>query len=123
MAIVAKDTGEFIKCCGIIYDPERSEPEIIYGFGQRWWGARLRQVVPAMLAYGLKQCGLRRVLATIAPENLASVRVVQEAGMVFDWEEIETDGYPSFVYFIEPKTPAPAVQTSSLCTSVITPNI
>lgn len=54
-----------------------------------------------MLNYGLQRCGLQRILATIAPENLASQRVVEKAGMVFDREEIESDGLPSLVYFIE----------------------
>ena len=54
-----------------------------------------------MLNYGLKQCGLQRILATIAPENLASQRVVEKAGMVFDREEIESDGLSSLFYFIE----------------------
>ena len=57
-----------------------------------------------MLAYGLKQCGLKRILATIAPENLASVRVAMKAGMVFEREEIEVDGSPTLVYFIDVNT-------------------
>lgn len=44
---------------------------------------------------------MQRILATIAPENLASQRVVEKAGMVFSREEIEADGLPSLVYFTE----------------------
>ncbi len=44
---------------------------------------------------------LKGIEATIAPENLASQRVVEKAGMVFLREEIESDGLPSLVYFIE----------------------
>lgn len=104
-AVVEKSTGELIGCCGIIYDSERSEPEIpeiIYSFDPKKWGQGLAsEIVPAMLDYGLQRCGLQRILATIAPENLASQRVVEKAGMVFDREEIESDGLPSLVYFIE----------------------
>jgi [ribosomal protein S5]-alanine N-acetyltransferase len=104
-AVVEKSTGELIGCCGIIYDSERSEPEIpeiIYSFDPKKWGQGLAtEIVPTMLDYGLQRCGLQRILATIAPENLASQRVVEKAGMVFDREEIESDGLPSLVYFIE----------------------
>ncbi|KAF3888095.1 MULTISPECIES: GNAT family N-acetyltransferase [Nostocales] len=104
-AVVAKSNSQFIGCCGIIYDPQRNEPEIIYGFGKRWWGQGFAsEVVRPMLAYGLKQCGLKRILATIAPENLASVRVAIKAGMVFEREEIEADGSPTLIYSIDPNT-------------------
>lgn len=104
-AVVAKSTSLFIGCCGIIYDPQRNEPEIIYGFGKCWWGQGFAsEVVRPMLAYGQQQCGLKRILATIAPENLASVRVAIKAGMVFEREEIEKDGSPTLVYFIEQNT-------------------
>jgi RimJ/RimL family protein N-acetyltransferase len=50
--------------------------------------------------YGVEQCGLPRVMATIAPENLASRRVAEKAGMLFDREEIDPeDGPPMLVYY------------------------
>lgn len=104
-AVVMKSTDEFVGCCGLIYDLEGIEPEtpeIIYSFEPCWWRQGLAsEIVPAMLDYGLKHCGLQRILATIAPENLASRRVVEKAGMVFDRVEIESDGLPSAVCFIE----------------------
>lgn len=104
-AVIEKSTNKFIGCCGLVYDPERSEPEIpeiIYSFEPCYWGQGFAsEIVPAMLNYGLTQCGLQRILATIAPENLASQRVAEKAGMVFSREEIESDGLPSLFYFIE----------------------
>jgi [ribosomal protein S5]-alanine N-acetyltransferase len=104
-AVIEKSIDKLIGCCGLVYDPERSEPEIpevIYSFEPCCWGKGFAsEIVPAMLTYGLTQCGLQRILATIAPENLASQRVVEKAGMVFDREEIESDGLPSRFYVIE----------------------
>lgn len=104
-AVIEKSTHELIGCCGLIYDRERSEPdipEVIYSFEPCYWGQGFAsEIVPAMLDYGLEQCGLHRILATIAPENPASCRVAEKAGMVFDREEIESDGLPSLFYFIE----------------------
>ncbi|MBD2650882.1 GNAT family N-acetyltransferase [Nostoc foliaceum FACHB-393] len=106
-AVVAKDTGELVGCCGILYEPDRGEPEIIYGFGQRWWKqGYASEIVPAMLAYGLNRCGLRRVLANIEPENLASQRVAQKAGMVFEGEKLNTGGFSICVYSFESNIPA-----------------
>lgn len=101
-AVTHKDSSEMIGCCGIVYAPERNEPEIIYGFEPRWWGqGYASEVVPVMLNYGLNQCKLPRILATIAAENKVSQRVVEKAGMKLDREEREPDGQVTLVYSIE----------------------
>jgi [ribosomal protein S5]-alanine N-acetyltransferase len=101
-AVVEKSTDEFVGCCGIIYDPERTNPaipEIIYSFEPCWWGQGLAsELVPALLDYGLTHCGLAQILATIDPENLASQRLLEKAGMVFDRQEIDSNGLLSLVY-------------------------
>lgn len=105
-AVEVKETGAFAGICGIVYGPGRSEPEIIYGFDKSCWGRGFAsEVVPPMLAYGVEQCGLPRVMATIAPENMVSRRVAEKAGMRFDREEIDPeDGLPMMVYYYEPQS-------------------
>ncbi|HKI55032.1 MAG TPA: GNAT family N-acetyltransferase [Anaerolineales bacterium] len=101
-AVIEKETGAFIGCCGIVYDPERQEPEIIYAFEQASWGkGYASELIPAMLQYGLDQCRLPYILATINEENKASQRVVEKSGMKFVEEETEEDGHRTFVYRIE----------------------
>ena len=103
-AVVGRASGAMIGLCGIVYAPGSSEPEIIYMFGQPWWGqGYASEVVPPMLRYGIEQCGLPRVMATIAPENTASQHVAAKAGMRFEREIIDPDdGLPARVYFYEP---------------------
>ena len=105
-AVVLKAGEAFVGVCGIVYGPGRDEPEIIYMFDQPWWGQGFAgEVVPAMLGYGLEQCRLPRVIATIAPENLASRRVAERAGMRFDRQAIDPDdGLPMLVYYYEPSS-------------------
>lgn len=101
-AVIEKSSGEFIGCSGIVYAPDRDEPEIIYAFRQQAWGkGYASELVPAMLSYGLSQCKLKRILATIASENKVSSRVVEKAGMKFEREEHEEDGHVTLVYAIE----------------------
>jgi RimJ/RimL family protein N-acetyltransferase len=98
-AVIEKCTGEFIGCSGIVYDAERQEPEIIYAFSPKSWGkGYASELVPAMLAYGLTQCGLQYVLATIDSENKVSCRVVEKAGMSLVRQESEPDGHVTLVY-------------------------
>jgi [ribosomal protein S5]-alanine N-acetyltransferase len=101
-AVVEKSTDKFVGCCGIIYDPERTNPatpEIIYSFEPCYWGQGLAsELVPALLDYGLTHCGLAEIFATVYPENLASQRVLEKAGMAIDRQEIDSNGLLSLVY-------------------------
>ena len=101
-AVIEKDTAAFIGCCGIVYDPERQEPEIIYVFHPNSWRkGYASELVPELLKYGLDQCKLPYVLATINSENMASQRIVEKAGMVFVSKEIESNGSFTLVYRLE----------------------
>jgi RimJ/RimL family protein N-acetyltransferase len=100
-AVLEKATGDFIGISGIVYDSERQEPEIIYAFHPSAWGkGYASELVPAMLTYGLTQCGLEYILATIAEPNKASAHVVEKAGMKFIREEPDPDGHTTLVYQI-----------------------
>ena len=104
-AVIEKDMGHFIGCSGIVYDSERQEPEIIYAFHPTSWGkGYASELVPAMLNYGLTQCGLTYILATIAEPNKTSAHVVEKAGMKLIAKEPDTDGHTTLVYRIEKDT-------------------
>lgn len=102
-AVIERATGLFIGCCGIVYAPDRTEPEIIYAFRRTHWGQGFAsEVVPAMLAYGFSHCGLNEIYATIAPENLASARVLTKAGMIWLRNEVESDDSITAFYLWRP---------------------
>ena len=101
-AVLEKETGHFIGCSGIVYAIDRQEPEIIYAFETRSWGKGFAsELVPAMLRYGLEQCHLPYILATIDAENKASQRIVTKAGMQQIAEEPEPDGHLTLVFRID----------------------
>lgn len=124
-AVVLRANHALVGVCGIVYGPGCDEPEIIYMFDQPWWGQGLAgEVVPAMLAYGLAHCGLPRVAATIAPENVASRRVAERAGMRFDRQAIDPDdGLPILVYYFEPAGPESAATGAALLCAPASPAI
>lgn len=98
-AVELRAAAGLIGFCGLVYAPGSSQPEIIYAFGQPWWGqGYASEIVPAMLDYGATACGLTRILATIDPLNLASCRVAEKAGMRFVGLEPEPDGQIIRVY-------------------------
>ena len=101
-AVIEKETATMIGCCGIVYDLDRQEPEIIYAFHPNSWGKGIAsELVPEMLEFGLKQYHLPYILATIHSDNTASQKIAEKAGMELISRETEPDGSVTLVYQIK----------------------
>lgn len=102
MAVISKQNSSFIGFCGLVYAPGSTDVEIIYALAQPYWGQGLAtEVAGAMLKFGLEQCGLPEILATIDPQNTSSVKVVEKLGMTFAGERIDEDDVPVLVFSIK----------------------
>jgi RimJ/RimL family protein N-acetyltransferase len=83
LAIVLKAEGRLIGGCSIaVSNPEQREGWIGYIFNRDFWGqGYATETARALVAFGFEQLGLHRILATCDPENVASARVLEKAGM------------------------------------------
>ncbi len=82
-ALVLKTTGEVVGFCGLVHPGGQAEPEIKYALKRAFFGQGFAsEAVIGMLRYGRETLGLRHIIATVAPENTVSLRVLQKAGMV-----------------------------------------
>ena len=82
-ALVLKATGEVMGFCGLVHPGGQAEPEIKYALKRAYFGQGFAsEAVVGMLRYGREVLGLNHIIATVAPENTASLRVLQKAGMV-----------------------------------------
>lgn len=94
-ACVLKETQSIIGFCGLKYLPDLDEVDIGFRFLPRYWGRGLgTEACTACLSFGFNTIGLDRIVAFVMPENLASVRVLEKAGMRFDGE-FDYDGIPT----------------------------
>ena len=92
--------------CGIVPARRRADPEIIYALRPGLWGRGLAsELVPALLNHGFKGCRLPRVIATVRPENQASLRVVEKAGMHCAGEELAAEGILMLIYALDAPRP------------------
>lgn len=88
--------------CGIVSARRRADPEIIYALRPSLWGRGLAsELVPALLDYGFRTRGLKRLVATVRPENHASVRVLEKAGMNCAGEELGPEGILMLIYALD----------------------
>lgn len=94
-----RSTGEVLGFCGLVHPGGQTAAEIKYALLRSRWGLGLAsEAVPALLDYAVRDHRLTRVIATVAPQNLASRRVLEKAGMTLAEETIDEDGLPTCVY-------------------------
>jgi [ribosomal protein S5]-alanine N-acetyltransferase len=82
LVVRKKETGEFIGNAGLQPVPNSSEVEIAYHYLPSSWGkGYATEAAIAVLSHGLGSVGLRAIIAVCMPENVASWRVMEKAGM------------------------------------------
>ncbi len=83
-ALTLPAADRLIGWCGLQFLPETDETEVGYLLAQPFWGQGLAtEAAQATVAYAFEQCDFIELIGITHPDNLASQRVLQKAGMVF----------------------------------------
>lgn len=81
-AVEARSSPGAIGFCGIVHPGGQTEPEVKYALHRSFWGQGLAtEAASGLIAYGARVHKLAFMIATAAPQNLASHRVLLKAGM------------------------------------------
>jgi RimJ/RimL family protein N-acetyltransferase len=108
VALVERHSGVVVGFCGLVHPGGQEAAEIKYALHRDWWGKGLAtEAAKALLTYGASHFGLSYVIATTAPENEASHRVLLKAGMERGELERNDDGSFTqlFVWRARPNEP------------------
>ena len=98
-AVERNATPGVIGFCGIVHPGGQVEPEIKYAYHRSCWGQGFAtEVVVGLISYGVEVHGLRQLIATTAPDNTASHRVLLKAGMTRGKLVEDEDGSPTQVF-------------------------
>lgn len=104
-AVVEKNRRAVIGYCGLFHFPAvagRPEVEIGYRLARPFWGrGYATEAVAAVRDYGFGVLCFERLIALIDPQNVASIRVAEKAGMRYE-RGVMLEGYthPDHVYVI-----------------------
>jgi ribosomal-protein-alanine N-acetyltransferase len=99
-ATILKENGAFIGRCGLLpwTIDEHDEVEVAYMIDKAYWGRGLgTEAARGIRDYAFEQLGLSRLICMIYPENEASIKVAENAGMTFEKESVDEHG-PYWVY-------------------------
>lgn len=93
-ALASRDDGAVVGFCGLVHPGGQAEAELKYALDRAHWGRGLAtEAARALLAHAAQAWGLAQVLATSAPQNAASHRVLEKAGLRPDGQRREADGH------------------------------
>ena len=99
--ILDNASGLMIGYCGLRYLEEIDDTEVLYGLAKDYWGRGIAtQAVRAAIAYGFEQAALSRIVALSFPENKASRRVMEKAGLRYEGR-ISVFGLDAVCYAVE----------------------
>lgn len=81
-AVVEKQRGRVIGACGFNLFEGGPRLELVYHFARASWGRGFAsEAARACLRYAFEKLGAPEVVASVDPQNLASKRVLEKAGM------------------------------------------
>jgi RimJ/RimL family protein N-acetyltransferase len=81
-ALVERATGRVVGFCGLVHPGGQAVAELKYALRREHWGRGLAsEAATGMVEHAASVLGLREIIATAAPENLASHRVLVKAGL------------------------------------------
>lgn len=100
-ALHLKSNNDFIGWCGLKYRPELQETDLGFRLKQDTWNqGYASEAAKASLDFGFNRLGLAVITARAQVGNLASLRVLEKAGMQFvDYDTV--DGFPVKTYRLQ----------------------
>ena len=79
-----QDSGPLIGWAGLQYLPETDEIEVGYLLGKGYWGRGLAtEAAHSSVRFGFDDLGIKTIVGVVHPENIASQRVLEKAGLVY----------------------------------------
>jgi ribosomal-protein-alanine N-acetyltransferase len=80
-----RTTGSILGDCGLKQLEDGPEIEVGYRFAKVHWGkGYATEGAAASVRYGFDTLGLNRIVAVVAPENLASCKVIEKIGLKYE---------------------------------------
>jgi RimJ/RimL family protein N-acetyltransferase len=102
-ALEDRSTSLVVGFCGLVHPGGQTDAEIMYAFERQYWGRGLAsEAAKALLTYGAREHGLLKVIATTAPDNHASHRVLLKAGMSPAGTRDNSDGSQTKLFVWQP---------------------
>lgn len=103
MACIEKSTGRLVGFSGLKYLDDLQEVDVGYRFLPDCWGkGYATESARALMQRGAEEHGITRVIGLVEPGNVASARVLEKLGLVFEREIAPQGGMPNLRLYVTP---------------------
>jgi RimJ/RimL family protein N-acetyltransferase len=83
--VTDKSDRQLIGSCELEYLEETDEVELGYALAKAYWGKGIAtEAARACVRFGFENARLERIIAVVLPENIASWRVLEHIGFVYE---------------------------------------
>ena len=97
-AVISKSSSEFLGWCGLKFTPETNEVDIGFRFLKKYWDQGFAtESAKACLKIGFEEFKLDKIIGRVMAENIASIKVLENIGLVFE-KEFDFNGNLGFIY-------------------------
>lgn len=97
-AIIEQKSGKLIGWGGIVHPPA-AEPELLYGFEVTAWGKGYGfEMAHAIVQDALAHKRVESLIATVDPENSASIKILKRLGFMLIDSGLDEFGLPTDTY-------------------------
>ena len=84
LAVIFKPENRIIGFAGLKYLPKLDETDIGFRFLPKYWGLGIAtEISIEIIKYGFEVLNLRKIIGIAYPENIASCKVLEKAGLEF----------------------------------------
>lgn len=99
-----RDDGTPIGMCGLLKRDTLEDVDIGFALLPAYWGKGLAyEAAAAVMDYGRHVLGIPRIVAIVSPDNIASIRLLEKIGLVFDRRvDLNGDGRETSLYVPAP---------------------
>jgi ribosomal-protein-alanine N-acetyltransferase len=91
-AINCRADNAFVGRAGFLYLPDTDEIDLGYTLHRKYWGQGVAsEIALALAAWARENLPIHKVIGMAAPANVASIRVLQKAGMTYVGDRVYRD--------------------------------
>ena len=84
LAVIFKPENKIIGFAGLKYLPKLDETDIGFRFLPKYWGIGIAtEISIEIIKYGFEVLNLKKIIAIVYPENIASCKVLEKLGFKF----------------------------------------
>lgn len=79
---------KYIGYCGLLFDLAHDHFELLYGFASSYWGqGYASEAIQLVLDFAFTTLGLQSIIATVHPDNQASIHLLKKFGFTLQRTE------------------------------------